>query len=175
MFSLLSTSDARACQRPAFRWLFIPLTGPKEGEAGGMHPGLDLAQLGGRPQSCQAGPLASSQPWAWVREESALFWKARYRRVECTPGSLLPGPGPHTLGADFPGPRASKQGGQRPRRKHRGQPRGEMGRGRVGPASGAPEGHVGPRHRADGHARSGVGRWAQISHSLCWSGRPGSA
>ena len=38
-----------------------------------MHPGLDLAQVEGRPQSCQAGPSASSQPWASVREESALL------------------------------------------------------------------------------------------------------
>lgn len=73
MFSFSSTSDARAWQRPSFRGLLIPLTGPGEGEAGGMRQGLDLAQVGGRPQSCQAGPSASSQPWALVREESALL------------------------------------------------------------------------------------------------------
>lgn len=38
-----------------------------------MRQGLDLAQVGGRPQSCQAGPSASSQPWALVKEESALL------------------------------------------------------------------------------------------------------
>ena len=73
MFYFLSTSDARACQWPAFCRLLIPLTGPGEGKAGGMRPGLDLGQVGGRPQSCQAGPSASFQPWAPVREESALL------------------------------------------------------------------------------------------------------
>lgn len=145
-----------------------------------MRPGLDLAQVGGRPQSCQAGPSASSQPWALVREEHALLLEGSVQAASSALQahfSLVLDPAPSgqiSLVLGFLNKVVSVQGGST-----EGSPEGQeerwAGEEWAQPLDRAPAGHVGPRHRADGHARAGVGGWAQTSHAICWSGRPGSA